>query len=161
MGRKAKFGDDVRQLAVELRQKGQTLADIQTEIRRRFGDAPEVMWISKVVRSPGAPSQQPQVDDLVATVDKQAAESESGADLDIAMLRRQLRQIEQLRESKDIGPANVASLGRIMLQTLTELRKREPPPPAPKETPPDWAAASVKGREKMHELLDRILESDK
>lgn len=159
MGRKVKFGDDVRAFAIGLREKGQTLGDIREAIRRQFGEAPEVMWVSRATKA-ASTAPLARVADLVAAVDEQTQASEAGADLDVAMLRRQLKQIEDLREEKDIGPASVASLGRILLQTLAEIRKREPPLPPPEKIPPDWLAIEASAREKMHSLLDRIIEQN-
>ncbi len=160
MGRKQKFGQEIRAFAIGLRSKGHTLGDVQAAIRRQFGEAPELMWISRLTKAAPPTSRETQVADMVAIVDEQAEQSEQGVDLDVAMLRRQLKQIEDLRDEKDIGPASVAALARVFLQTLTEIRKREPPLPPAKEIPPDWLAIETSARVRMHALLDRILEAN-
>lgn len=157
MGRKIKFGIEVVELSIALRKKGHTYPEIRDIIKQRRGDTPSIMWISTTTRgidvAPAA-----QVADVLAEAAEQ--EAEGLGNTPIERLKAQADQIEKLRSTEE-SAASVASLSRVYLATQAEILKREPPEPVVQSDPPDWAAAAQRGREKMHEMLAKILAEPK
>lgn len=157
MGRKIKFGIEVVELTIGLRKKGHTFPEIRDILQRKFGDSPSIMWISTTVRGIEVGSAA-QVADVLAEAAEQESDGIGNAPIDA--LKRQAAQIERLRETEE-SAASVAALSRVFNATQAEILKREPPEPVAQSDPPDWQAAAQRGREKMHEMLAKILAESK
>lgn len=55
--------------------------------------------------------------------------------------------------------SGIASVQRVLNQTIAQLAKFDPPVPE-KEIPPEWEAIGAAGIARMHSLLDRVLEQN-
>lgn len=76
-----------------------------------------------------------------------------------AQLRRVVASLEgaakQAEADKDV--ARLVAAQRAVLQATALLSKATPPPPVDPNDRPDMRAAAERGRQRMHELLDRLL----
>ncbi len=160
MGRKAKFGDDIRKRAIELRGKGFTLTDIRDALKRENGEAPALMWVQRAVKDVAAPkaTAEKRADELVAIVDEQEID---GVDINTEMLRQQARELVALRQELKDNPSAVAQLSRALIATMQLIDKRTPPPPPPKEENPDWIAAAESCKQKLREKLQKMIDNAK
>lgn len=164
MGRKAKYSDEVRTRAIELRRRGMVTGDIRAVLTREFGadNTPNGTWINDATRGVVAqqkPTADARVAQMMAVVDTQSATD--GGDCDTETLRKQAKELERLRTELKDNPSAVAQLSRALIATMTLIDKRTPPPPPPKEIDPEWTRAAEECRNKLRSELQKLIDKQK
>ena len=164
MGRKAKYSDEIRTRAIELRGRGMVTGDIRAVLAREFGasNTPNGTWINDATR--GVVVKQKHTADarvaqMMAVVDTQS--ETDGGDCDTETLRKQAKELERLRTELKDNPSAVAQLSRALIATMTLIDKRTPPPPPPKEIDPEWTQAAEECRNKLRSELQKLLDKQK
>ena len=164
MGRKAKYSDEVRARAIELRGRGMVTGDIRAVLAREFGadNTPNGTWINDATRGvvvKQRPTADARVTQMMAVVDTQSATD--GGDCDTETLRKQAKELERLRTELKDNPSAVAQLSRALIATMTLIDKRTPPPPPAKEIDPEWTQAAEECRNKLRSELQKLLDKQK
>lgn len=170
MGRPKKWTDEQRRAASDVLSKGGTSESAWLAMKRCGAiEKPTPSWFSALASAPPLVPKQSTTRGLALVPPRagDAAQSPKGTDVAPAELLPLLAgQLEALRAmaqtAQDEGNiGGFSNVQRALNQTIALIDKLTPPAPPDPNDAPDMKLAAEQCRAKLHELLDKVIESQK